>query len=464
MKQTFGSMPTTMPAGFFKAVRFPVLAMLDVATPDRRLLDAAGGGVRPLPMGIRYQPTSLPQHMESIPSGTLFEVTIDPDEGVMSGRGFLLDDPIGRLHARMIHTQAQDRNSVDLADVRGRLEEALDSDEWWVRFTKWNLGGTTGVGIPAFAEAHAVLDEALDDDELMASIIADPMEELVATCTNFDVNIVGAPDEIELVADGSPKPSFDDFHMPEPAMPRPLTVTEDGRVYAHLSVWESCHDGIEGRCMMTPRPTDSYASFNTSGVLTDRGMVRCGPLFLLGGHPEGGLQGRAIADAYGGIENAWADVRIIEGRHGPWMSGRVRPGLSDEQLHMARASRISGHWVNTRLVAVVSVNVPGFNVPGLTEGEMDLVAGFAFHVDDVGVSELVASFPPCEEAGTVEEQLELTVTLPADPALAERITGLFQAAVDEALAALGEADDDEDEGVDLGIDEDDARIAALLED
>ena len=37
--------------------------------------------------------------------------------------------------------------------------------------------------------------------------------------------------------------------------------------------------------------------------------------------------------------------------------------LSDAQLYAARASHISGHWIGDKLVAITSVNVPGF-LPG----------------------------------------------------------------------------------------------------
>ena len=46
MKTVYGAMPTSLPAGFFKAVRIPVMAELDVVAGDGRLLDSSGGGLR----------------------------------------------------------------------------------------------------------------------------------------------------------------------------------------------------------------------------------------------------------------------------------------------------------------------------------------------------------------------------------------------------------------------------------
>ena len=77
-KVTFGSMPKTVPPGYFKAVNFPVLAMMDTTTGDHRRLAATGAGNRELPVSIRYQPAATYGHDGALPSGALFEVTFDP--------------------------------------------------------------------------------------------------------------------------------------------------------------------------------------------------------------------------------------------------------------------------------------------------------------------------------------------------------------------------------------------------
>ena len=394
MLATFGKQPETMPAGYFKAVRFPTLALLDTETGDGRLLDSAGAGVRNLPMTIRGQFRASSGHEGADVTGAVFEVTIDPENGKASGRGFLLNDPNGRTHARMIATQAMDRNSVDLADVTARFEEDLATGDYRIRFTKYNFAATTGVATPAFAEAYAEVDP-LTDEEMMASLIGDdPMDELVADCPfviNLDVPAVGVEID-EVTASGIVQP-FEAFYRPESDHPQKIVVDENGDVFGHLGVWESCHDGIEGRCVRIPRPTDNYASFNKAGVLTDRGIVETGPIFAYGGHKRG----PDLEQAYGGIENAWCDVRISVGVHGPWISGRVRPGVDEHTTYACRASRISGHWLAGRLKAIVSVNAEGFDVPGSGDEHLDLAASFAFSTDADGVAELVASFPSCME-------------------------------------------------------------------
>lgn len=452
-KQTFGKMPTSLPPGYFKAVRWPVLALLDKATGDHRLLDSEGAGVRNLPMSARAQFNASYGHEGAAVSGAVFEVTIDPEAGVMSGRGFLLNDPNGRAHARMIATQAMDRNSVDLADVKARFEEDLDTGEYWVRFTKFNLAATTGVATPAFAEAYAEMIDPLSDDELMASLVGDdPMEELVASFNSpdFDVSLLGVQPESELTASAILAP-FDAFYVPEADKPTKIVVTADRRVFGHVAVWGSCHEGVEGTCLIPPRPTDGFTTFNQPGVLTERGQVTTGPIFAYGGHRPA-ASAPTMEQAYGGIENAWADVRVIEGKHGPWISGVVRPGVSEETVYAARASRISGHWLGSRLKAIVSVNAEAFVVGD--DRDRDLVAGFAFSVNDDGVSELVASFPSCYDTPTAEgTQLTLTLNLSSlDPA---EIT-------DSIRQALGIEAGEPAPETETTSDDDDAMLAALL--
>ena len=399
MTKTFGKQPSTMPKGFFKEVEFPVLAKLDEMTGDHRLLNGDGADSRVLPLSIKYatKTSAMGGHDGAEISGTLFEVTIDPANGKVSGRGFLLDDENGRRHARLIHLGAMKGNSVDLAEVKARYVESLENDDYWIEFYEYKLAATTGVSTPAFADAHAVV-EPLSDDELIASLGSGPL--VAQEPEVFWVNIIGAPEE-EIVASGTLIAEFSEFYVPEADRPTKIVVDGNGLVHGHLALWESCHDGYSDRCMRVPRPTDAYASFNKAGVLTDRGQVETGPIFAFGGHRPS-KSAATIEQAYGGIENAWCDVRVTEGQFGPWISGRVRPGVSDETVYAARASRISGHWVGGRLKAIVSVNAEGFDVPG-SGAEADLVAGFAFATNDEEVVELVASFPACEETEPVNQ-------------------------------------------------------------
>lgn len=426
-KHIFGAMPTTMPAGFSKRIHFPNLANLNMVTGDHRRLEATGGSARgPGPWTIRTQPSASYGHEGAIPSGTLFEITIDEDTEIASGDGFLLDDEWGLKTVYWVTTGAQNKNSIDLADIKARFVEDLATGEYWVDFTKWAIAATTIVATPAFADAHGEIVASA------AGMIGDPMDALVCDFAAHEVYF-DAPMP-ELTADASGKVPFERFYVPEPPRPQKIIVDEHRRVYGHLGLWESCHDGIDGQCVMIPRPQDAYSSFNKPGVLTSRGMVQTGPIFALGGHRP--LKGKVTTEeeqaAYGGIENAWADVRVVEGVHGPWLSGVVRPGVDDNTVYAARASRISGHWKGDKLKAIVSVNAEGYDVPGDGSAdplELDLVAGFAYSWnEDEGVSELVASFPDCVDG-----------SIPAAPDDTERVTALIRQVL--ADNGIGPVDD-----------------------
>jgi hypothetical protein len=384
----------TKPKGMLRQIVFPELALMGVTTGDGRLLEESGRGVRDLPRTIYGKFINSPSHDDAVIVGALHEVTFE--DGVASGRGWILDDENGRNAVKYIETQALRHNSVDLAEIKASFEYDEANDDLLVRFTSWKIAATTLVGKPAFANAAA---ELLEDDDLVASWMASDAPLVVDV--PLDMRMLLA-DEPELEADAGALPPWDLFHTVEADKPQKLTVgepTPEGwiPVSGHLALWDSCHDGIIGRCTRVPRPDDNYASYNKPGVLTDMGMVGTGPIFLEGGHkkaPDGDY-----VSAYGGIENTWADVRVSAGKLGPWLSGYVRPGVEERQVFAARASRISGHWKGSRLKAIVCVNAEGFDVPG--DG---------FSIDENGlIDELVASFPVCSE-----DNPQLTITFGDD--------------------------------------------------
>lgn len=402
MITVYGEMPTTLPEGYFVAVRWPVLALLDKKTGDGRMLDSSGAGTRDVPLSASAQFKKSYGHEGADLTGSVFQVTIDPDAGVMSGRGFLLDDEFGRRHALAIKTQAMAGNSVGLADIKAKYVFDMDTGEEWIEFTEFNLADTTGVMTPAFAEAYTEID-----DEITAAFGSDfdPMVELVASSVILETRIpdptpvLTLDQAVELVASfGTPQP-YEAFFRPEASKPQKIVFDAEGNVYGHLALWNSCHEGSEGRCIIAPRPTDAYASWNKPGVLTERGIVATGPIVLYGGHKYG----EDLDAAYGKVENAWCDVRITEGIFGPWVSGRARPHIDDAKVYDARASRISGHWKNGALRAITSVNSEGFNVPG---GDV-ITASFTM-APDGSIDELVAGFPGCVD-GTPDESSALVV-------------------------------------------------------
>lgn len=447
--RTFGKMPTKMPKGYYKAVYFPVLAELGVATGDHRMLNGDGGNVRPLPLTIKTQEATSYGHDGAMPAGALFEVTLDSAGGVASGRGFLADTEMGRKTGFYIETGIMRTNSIDTAEVEARYIEDMESGEYWIEFVKWALAATTIVATPAFANAHAEIDDTYD--EVMASLLVDPMTPLVCSFSETKIVMPHEFDLVETVADGLPRVEHDAFFIPESATPHKIR-TDGKRLWGHLGKWNTCHDGLPG-CVMIPRPRDGYASFNKPGAFTEKGQIPTGPIFALGGHRS--LIGK-ITDAdkvasYGGIENAWADVRVTEGIHGPWISGHIRPGVDPNLAYAAVASRISGHWLGERLKAIVSVNSEGYDT-----GDDELVAGFEFSINDDGLTELVAGFlPSCEDETTVPVVDGVTAEQMAEIVAAVRAQLAAEGATELEATLETTADHDDDVILALLLEEDD---------
>ncbi|WP_282775889.1 2'-5' RNA ligase family protein [Nocardia sp. CC201C] len=159
-----------------------------------------------------------------------------------------------------------------------------------------------------------------------------------------------------------------DFLVPEPDEVTALTITDDGRVFGHLAEYDSCHIGFD-ICVSPPVSASGYAYFHQGEIRTDTGPLAVGKITLGTGHASLHASARAAAEHYDNTGSAVAVVRCRDGALGPWLSGRILPGISDERVDELRRSGISGDWRGVRrgssdieLVAVLGVNVPGFPV------------------------------------------------------------------------------------------------------
>lgn len=400
MKITFGQRVMAREQGMLAPVYFPQLCLLDTRTGDGRLIRGSGFSPRELPLSIRSQFTVNDGHDQAVLSGRLDQVIIDGD--VVSGYGWLLDNPAGVDTMNGLATRSLRGNSIDLADMQVTANYDPITDEFQMDFLQSRLAATTLVMTPAFADARAELADG---------------EELVASGDFLGVSFGEAL--LEMTADGGPiiRP-YDSFFMPEPETHQKMVVTADGRIYGHLGMWHSPHTGMT-QTRLIPRSASGYANFHKPGVLTERGIVETGPIYLYGGHRTG-MPKADIEKAHGAIENAWADVRVVDGNIGPWVCGWVRPGVSEENIYAARASRISGYWRSDDLYAIVSVSTEGFNVPG--SGAEDglvpnTVPDFEFSTDHSGrIVEMVASFSIdyIEEAPAPSIPAELVLGLLGD--------------------------------------------------
>lgn len=412
MKTSYGSRVMAKPEGMLRAFTVTNLVRLDEETGDGRLLESAGAGSRELPRTYFGGFDEGDPHGNNVPIGRLDAIEFDPENHTATGWGWLLDNEAGRQAALYVSTQTMRHNSIHMTEVDRELIWKSDdptSPDFWeytIIFHKFNVASATMLGIPAFANSEISLDADLTAALQGAGIFdSDEPLDLTASVTTVDsdMNMPGPDEELVAAMKAKTTPPWEYFFTPEPAESHGVVVDEvDERgfyhVYGHLAQWNVCHDGIEARCVIAPRPTDGYSNFNASNVLTSKGMVCTGPLFFKNGHPDEPLGDREAHKAYGGVENAWADVRVTEGLHGPWVSGVVRPHITDDVVYVARASRISGHWAGDgRLKAIVSVNVPGYDNKGRGESRVYTDA-------DGNVLELVASYVGgCEPTKDTDE-------------------------------------------------------------
>lgn len=251
-------------------------------------------------------------------------------------------------------------------DPDGRVKVAAmsSSDELTV-IESARLRAATLVAVPAFATARvyaagqspstsepAERDENVDSGaETARSAGADPLSRDSLTAAAIPT----APPEAW-------------FKDPALAGPTALVVEDDGRVYGHIAAWGTCHIGQIGKCVEPPTSPSNYAYFRTGALRTAEGTsVAVGHLTMGTGHAGPRDSANAAAEHYDNTGTVFADVAAGEDAYGIWVAGSLRPGITAEQVRVARSAPISGDWRTIRgsleLVGALAVNVPGFPVP-----------------------------------------------------------------------------------------------------
>lgn len=189
-----------------------------------------------------------------------------------------------------------------------------------------------------------------------------------ADATYWLPSVMNQPVLRALTADGIPvQPPGSWFLQPVLKGPTPLIVENDGKVYGHIATWNQSHIGLAG-AVKAPKSRSNYAFFATGALQTQEGqMVDVGQITLVGGHASTDYDTPRAVAHYDETRSAVADVAIGEDRHGIWVAGALRPDVDDMKVRTLRASSVSGDWRpingNLELVAVCSVNVPGFPIP-----------------------------------------------------------------------------------------------------
>lgn len=165
----------------------------------------------------------------------------------------------------------------------------------------------------------------------------------------------------------APAPPIEWFQRPELAGLTPLTVTPEGRVFGHVAGWGTCHVGLPG-CVTPPSSPSGYSYFHVGEQRTAEGaVIPVGTLTVGGGHADAQLGFRAAAEHYDNVGAAVARVVAYEDEHGIAVAGWMLPGADPVRREQFMSSPVSGDWRRVagglELIAVCSVNSPGFPVP-----------------------------------------------------------------------------------------------------
>lgn len=287
-------------------------------------------------------------------------------EQMSNGVSIDTDDVTFRIMAKADMPEADVADSGDAADPEGRVKVAAmsSSDELTV-IESARLRAATLVAVPAFATARVYAagqapsvsetyerEENVDSEEKMArSADVDPLSRDSLTAAAIPT----APPEAW-------------FKDPALTGPTALVVEDDGRVYGHIAAWGTCHIGQIGKCVEPPTSPSNYAYFRTGALQTAEGTsVAVGHLTMGTGHAGPRDSANAAAEHYDNTGTVFADVAAGEDAYGIWVAGSLRPGITAEQVRVARSAPISGDWRTIRgsleLVGALAVNVPGFPVP-----------------------------------------------------------------------------------------------------
>lgn len=286
-------------------------------------------------------------------------------EQMSNGVSIDTDDVTFRIMAKADMPEADVADSGNESDTgtdaEGRVKVAAmsSSDELTV-IESARLRAATLVAVPAFATARIY---AAGQAPANPSEDAEPEETLEASAEP----VSQSRDSLTAAAIPTAPP---EAWFKDPALtgPTALVVEDDGRVYGHIAAWGTCHIGQIGKCVEPPTSPSNYAYFRTGALQTAEGTsVAVGHLTMGTGHAGPRDSANAAAEHYDNTGTVFADVAAGEDAYGIWVAGSLRPGITAEQVRVARSAPISGDWRTIRgsleLVGALAVNVPGFPVP-----------------------------------------------------------------------------------------------------
>lgn len=339
-----------------------VIATEGEETSDGRMADVGSLSWRtpPLSLTVNHEPNQRAGRIDAIKRlDSLEGVTVDTFESIPDSGGpiiaglvtFNLNTEFGRQVAHEAHNGFLTGVSME---VGNEVIEVDDNDV--MHLVEGRIGAVTLAPFQAIESAKVVQ---------VASI-----------------NVWQGPADVDeanylaLIASSIPDtPPSDWFEDPELEGPTPVFVSDEGYVFGHLALWDTCHTGHANVCVTPPRSTQNYAWFRTGYVTTEEGTdVPVGSITMATGHASTrpGVTPAAAIAHYEHTGFAVADVACGEDEYGVWIAGALRPGVTASQVRELRGASLSGDWRslggNLELVAALAVNVPGFPVPRLQTG------------------------------------------------------------------------------------------------
>lgn len=337
-----------------------VLARIGTPTGDKRIIAPGALTSRDLPLPLMWQRVSDSGHSGSVTVGAIETLSIDNESGMVTATGTFL--PVRGAGEAMAQTEAGVTGpSVDLFDdidirevqtlieagvVGPNLLDDMDDleyavgDDGVIVITRARIAGATLVQIPAFAGVSIDMADGSGSPEAYRPLLASAATVL---------------------------PPTDWFRRPDLDRLTPLTVSDAGRVFGHIAGWGTCHVGLPG-CVTPPASPSGYSYFQTAEQRTAEGhTIPVGTLVAGPRHADPALAFQAAAAHYDDPSAAVARVTAGEDDYGIWVAGWLLPGADPAAVEVFRSSPVSGDWRRVagalELVAVCSVNTPGFPVP-----------------------------------------------------------------------------------------------------
>lgn len=341
-----------------------LFAKVGTPTSDNRVLSAdTEMRFRQTPMPLRWCEFSKDGHDDAVVVGVIEQMSLN-DKGEVRGSGYVLNNEHAVKALELVRhgvvKPSIDYMSVDVLEYEDGTpvtEENFDPNRPRFKTSRdIEVLAATLVSIPAFGQTTFALDpERRTVDRALVAAAAATINPPV-----YDPAL---------------------FADPKLSGPTRITISEDGHVYGHLACWKDRHRTVGLGHINPPRSRSGYAHFHSSpGVhLSDGRVLPTGRLTVGIGHAATqGISNASAAAHYDNAAHCWALVRAGEDAHGIWVSGVVAPWASAEQVQMAMSAPLSGDWRPYggvhELVAVLSVNTPGFLCAGDKRGDYALVA------------------------------------------------------------------------------------------